>query len=56
MRDACCPATNRSQDQPVDQAFAALEVAHMGFPCGVGTLQVHRGRTVSTVSLPVYVP
>ena len=47
---------HRSQDQPADQAFAALEVAHMGFPCGVGTLQVHRGQTVSAVSLPVYVP
>jgi hypothetical protein len=46
----------RSQDQPADQAFAAIEVAHMGFPCGVGTLQVHRGRTVSTVPLPVYLP
>jgi Sigma-70, region 4 len=49
-------AADRSQDQPADQAFAALEVAHMGFPCGVGTLQVHRDRTVSTVAVPVYLP
>jgi hypothetical protein len=50
-------AAVRSEDhQPADQAFAALQVAHMGFPCGVGTLQVHHGGTVSTVPVPVYLP
>jgi hypothetical protein len=47
---------HRADDQPVDQAFAAIEVAPMGFPCGVGTLRVHSGRAVTGVSLPVYTP
>jgi hypothetical protein len=47
---------SRPDDQPVDQAFAGVLVAPMGFPCGVGTLQVHSGRAVGTVSLPVYTP
>ena len=46
----------RAENQPPDQAFAALQVAPMGFPCGVGTLRVHSGRSVGTVSLPVYTP
>jgi hypothetical protein len=46
----------RADNQPDDQAFAALQVAPMGFPCGVGTMTVHSGRTVGTVSLPVYTP
>src|SRR6185437_16203935 len=33
---------DRADDQPVDQAFAAIQVAPMGFPCGVGTLRVHK--------------
>src|SRR6185437_728445 len=47
---------HRADDQPVDQAFAAIQVAPMGFPCGVGTLRVHSGRAVTGVSLPVYTP
>jgi hypothetical protein len=47
---------SRADDQPVDQAFAAILVAPMGFPCGVGTLRVHSGRAVTGVSLPVYTP
>ena len=47
---------DRADDQPVDQAFAAIQVAPMGFPCGVGTLRVHSGRAVTGVSLPVYTP
>jgi Sigma-70, region 4 len=46
----------RPDNQPTDHAFAAITVAPMGFPCGVGTLQVHSGRSVTTVSLPVYTP
>jgi hypothetical protein len=47
---------HRADDQPVDQAFAAIQVAPMGFPCGVGTLRVHSGRAVTGVSLPFYTP
>ncbi len=47
---------SRAEDQPVDQAFAAIQVAPMGFPCGVGTLRVHSGRALTGVSLPVYTP
>jgi hypothetical protein len=47
---------SRADDQPLDQAFAAILVAPMGFPCGVGTLRVHSGRAVTGVSLPVYTP
>jgi hypothetical protein len=46
----------RPDDQPSDHAFAAITVAPMGFPCGTGTLQVHSGRSVTDVSLPVYTP
>jgi Sigma-70, region 4 len=47
---------SRAEDQPLDQAFAALLVAPMGFPCGVGTLRVHSGQAVTGASLPVYQP
>jgi hypothetical protein len=47
---------NRAADQPLDQAFAAVQVASMGFPCGVGTLRVHSGRAVTGASLPVFTP
>jgi hypothetical protein len=47
---------SRADDQPLDEAFAAILVAPMGFPCGVGTLRVHSGRAVTGVSLPVYTP
>ena len=47
---------SRADDQPLDRAFAAILVAPMGFPCGVGTLRVHSGRAVTGVSLPVYTP
>jgi sigma-70-like protein len=47
---------HRADDQPLDQAFAAIQVAPMGFPCGTGTLRVHSGRAVTGVSLPVYTP
>ena len=47
---------SRPDDQPLDRAFAAILVAPMGFPCGVGTLRVHSGRAVTGVSLPVYTP
>jgi hypothetical protein len=46
----------RADGQPADQAFAAIEVAEMGFPCGVGTLRIHGGRAVGLVFLPVYTP
>jgi hypothetical protein len=47
---------SRAEDQPVDQALAAIEVAPMGFPCGVGTLRVHSGNALTGASLPVYTP
>jgi hypothetical protein len=28
----------------------------MGFPCGKGTLTVHRDQATATVALPVYLP
>jgi Sigma-70, region 4 len=47
---------DRPGDAPAPASFAALLVAHMGFPCGQGTLTVHRDRASATVPLPVYLP
>jgi hypothetical protein len=55
-QDRFAGTAHRADDQPLDQAFAAILVAPMGFPCGVGTLRVHSGRAVTGVSLPVYTP
>ena len=46
----------RPDGVPTGEAFAALQVVPMGFPCGVGTLRVHRDRDVATLTLPVYIP
>jgi hypothetical protein len=44
-----------ADDQPVDQAFAAIRWPD-GLPLRLGTLRVHSGRAVTGVSLPVYTP
>ncbi|HST67129.1 MAG TPA: sigma factor-like helix-turn-helix DNA-binding protein [Mycobacteriales bacterium] len=46
----------RPDDAPAPASFAALLVAHMGFPCGQGTLTVHHDQAAATVALPVYLP
>jgi hypothetical protein len=55
-QEAFAATATRPDDQPLDEAFAALQVAPMGFPCGVGTLRVHSGRAVTETSLAVYKP
>jgi hypothetical protein len=55
-QEAFAATATRPDDQPVDEAYAALEVAPMGFPCGVGTLRVHSSEAATRVSLPVYTP
>jgi DNA-directed RNA polymerase specialized sigma24 family protein len=47
---------DRPDDAPAAASFATLLVAHMGFPCGKGTLTVHRDQAAATVALPVYRP
>ena len=55
-QEAFAATAARADDQPIEEAFAALQVAPMGFPCGVGTLRVNSGRAVTGASLPVYLP
>jgi hypothetical protein len=46
----------RPQDVPAGESFAALQVAEMGFPCGVGSMRVHQDSNSAVISLPVYRP
>jgi hypothetical protein len=55
-QDAYDGSSSRPETAPADEAFAALQVVDMGFPCGVGTLLVHRDRDAATVTLPLYRP
>jgi hypothetical protein len=49
-------SSTRPGSVPAGEAFAGLLIAEMGFPCGVGTLQVHRDGGAAVLSLPVYRP
>jgi hypothetical protein len=55
-QEPCTGPAQRPSDVPAGAGFATLLVAHMGFPCGKGTLTVHRDRATATVALPVYLP
>lgn len=46
----------RPADVPAEVGFAALEVVPAGFPCGAGTLTVHRENGDETQLLAVYRP
>ena len=46
----------RPEDASPGDGFAALLVAHMGFPCGTGILQIHSDHAFTTADLPVYLP
>ena len=49
-------SVQRAADVPAGSGFAALEVVPAGFPCGAGTLTVHREGGVETQSLGLYRP
>lgn len=49
-------SSTRPDGVPAGEAFAGLQVAEMGFPCGVGTLRVHRDGGTAVLKLPVYLP
>jgi hypothetical protein len=49
-------SSTRPEGVPTGEAFAGLQVAEMGFPCGVGTLRVHRDGGTAVLNLPVYRP
>jgi hypothetical protein len=49
-------SSTRPASVPAGEAFAGLQVAEMGFPCGVGTLRVHRDGGTAVQNLPVYLP
>jgi hypothetical protein len=55
-QEAFAGTATRPGGAPTGDGFASLLVAHMGFPCGTGTLKVHHDRDVASLALPVYLP